>query len=109
MSSHEQLSNKDAKGNDIMWSEVKQDFTLGKKCIENKTVGQYIKQCSLVALVSAHVMVLLGVDFFMCKYVNKRTFLKGMTCDLKYQGTEVYWTMKQCSLVSLGSAHFMSN
>ena len=29
-------------------------------------------------------MPLLGVDSFICKYFNKRTFLKGMTCGLKW-------------------------
>ena len=36
-----------------------------------------------VVPISDHVMVRLGGDSFMCKYLNKRIFLKGMTCDLK--------------------------
>ena len=44
------------------------------------------QQTALLSLfvvpISDHVMVLLGVDSFMCKYLNKRTFLKGMTCGL---------------------------
>ena len=47
-----------------------------------------------VVPISDHVMPLLRVDSFICKYLNKRTILKGMTCDVTwqfaYEGKEVY-------------------
>ena len=52
----------------------------------SKDEPQEIDLFSLVVCfhISDHVMPRLGGDSFMCKYLNKRTFLKGMTCDLKW-------------------------